>query len=270
MTGLRPLRLVAAALLPLAAFADLGEDLLAAVRKGDAVRVKALLDQGATVDSKSPYGSTGLFFASDRGNLEIVKILLDHGADINVKDTFYGATALGWATEKQRVEIMQLLLSKGAKGVDDVLSTGVEKGNIEMVRLAIRYKTDLTAENLSEALDQATKNNRKEIAELLTAAGAKPLVHPNFPVALEVLKSYAGSYMMSDFEMKFAVVDGKLTGGEVGEKPAPLDPIDQTTFQHSEYPSLKMSFNVENGKVVSVTVRQGEGKPMIFQKAGGK
>jgi hypothetical protein len=76
--------------------------------------------------------------------------------------------------------------------------------------------------------------------------------------------------MMHDFEMKFVVVDGKLTGGEVGEKPAPLDPIDQTTFQHSEYASLKMSFNVENGKVVWVTVRQGEGEPMIFQKAGGK
>jgi len=189
MTGLRSLRLVAAALFPLAAFADLGEDLLAAVRKGDAVRVKALLDQGAAVDSKSPYGSTGLFFASVRGNLEIVKILLDHGADVNVKNTFYGATALGWATEKQRVEFIQLLLSKRAHGVNDVLSSGVEKGNIEMVSLAIRSKTDLTAENLTEALDQAIKKNRKEIAELLTAAGTKPLVHPNFPVALEVLKS---------------------------------------------------------------------------------
>ena len=45
--------------------ADPGEDLLAAVRKSDAERVKALA-QGADVNAKSPYGATGLFFAADR------------------------------------------------------------------------------------------------------------------------------------------------------------------------------------------------------------
>src|SRR5690348_3707508 len=122
-------------LVPLPCLADLGEDLLAAVRKGDTARVKALLAQGADVNAKSPYGATGLFFAADRGNMEIIKILLDHGADVNVKDTFYGATALTWAAEKERVEIIKLLLAKGATaGADDVLTGGVEQGNAEMVK----------------------------------------------------------------------------------------------------------------------------------------
>jgi len=80
-----------AMLIPISCLADPAEDLLAAVRKGDASRVKVLLEQGADVNAKSPYGATALFFAADRGNMEIIRILIDHGADVKVKDTFYGA-----------------------------------------------------------------------------------------------------------------------------------------------------------------------------------
>src|SRR5580700_4833259 len=62
---------------------DLTDDLLAATRKGDLAQVKALLDKGASVNSKSPYGQTPLFFACDRGYVDIVKLLLDRGAEVN-------------------------------------------------------------------------------------------------------------------------------------------------------------------------------------------
>jgi len=129
MAHLRNAVLVLAALMPFACLADLGEDLLAAVRKGDAERVKAVLAQGADVNAKSPYGATGLFFAADRGNIEIIRILLDHGANVNVKDTFYGATALTWATQKERWDVIKLLLKAGspdqaAQMVADMLAQG--------------------------------------------------------------------------------------------------------------------------------------------------
>src|SRR5690242_1443895 len=76
---------------------ELGDQLLAAVRKSDVAGVRALLAKGADVNAKSPYGATPLFFACDRGNLEIVKLLLDRGAEVNVQDTFYNSTALSWA-----------------------------------------------------------------------------------------------------------------------------------------------------------------------------
>ena len=135
MARLRIAVFVLAAVIPISCLADTGEDLLAAVRKGDAGRVKALLAQGADANAKSPYGATALFFAADRGNFEIIKILLDHGANVNVKDTFYGATALSWATQKERWDVIKLLLGKGATaGADDVLMTAVEKGNAEIVK----------------------------------------------------------------------------------------------------------------------------------------
>ena len=261
---------VLAALVPLCCRADLGEDLLEAVRKGDATRVKALLAQGADVNSKSPYGATSLFFAADRGNVEMIKILLDHGADVNVKDTFYGATALTWASEKQRVEVMRLLMSKGAKGADHILTSGVEDGNADMVRLALEHKADIPADTLSTALMQAEKEKHTDIAELLKHAGVQPPVKPKFEVPAETLKSYAGSYSMEGFDLKFEIVDGKLSGGMVGQKMGSWDAIDTTTFQYSEYPAMKMTFNVENGKVVAVTVKRGDNPPMVFKKAGGQ
>jgi len=267
MAHLRNAVLVLAALMPFVCLADLGEDLLAAVRKGDAERVKAVLAQGVDVNAKSPYGATGLFFAADRGNIEIIRILLDHGANVNVKDTFYGATALTWATQKERWDVIKLLLGKGATA-DGVLMTAVEKGNAEIVKAVLERKDAIPAEALSGALGAATKNNQTEIADLLKKAGVSPPVNPNFQIDPQTLKSYAGSYSMEGMELKFEIVDGKLTGGFVGQKPTAYDAVDQTTFQHPEYPAVKVAFNIEGGKVVSLTVKQGDGNTRVFKKAG--
>src|ERR1700704_5747325 len=158
---------LAAVLIPAACHADAGEDLLTAVRKGDAGRVKALLAQGADVNAKSPYGATPLFFAADRGNMEIMKILLDHGADVKVKDTFYGATAVTWAVNKSNVDMVTLLLNKGAPGAEDGLELGVSKANVELVKAALERKGEIKPEKLSMALATATKENHADIAELL-------------------------------------------------------------------------------------------------------
>ena len=70
-----------------------------AARKGDAAAVKKLLDEGVDVNTKFRYNATALFYACDHGHLEVVKVLLDKGADLAVKDTFYGFTPLMLATE---------------------------------------------------------------------------------------------------------------------------------------------------------------------------
>src|SRR5580698_5198173 len=109
------LRILTLALLvsPFTRADELTDDLLAATRKGDLAQVKALLDKGANVNSKSPYGSTALFFACDRGHVAVVKLLIDRGADVNVEDTFYHANALSWAAQKNHLEIVRLLLDHG-------------------------------------------------------------------------------------------------------------------------------------------------------------
>ena len=261
---------LAAVLIPAACRADAGEDLLAAVRKSDAARVKAPLEQGADVNAKSPYGATGLFFAADRGNMEIMKILLDHGADVKVKGTFYGATAVTWAVNKGHVEMVTLLLSKGAPGAEEALDPGVSKANVELVKAALEHKSEIKPETLSMALATATKENHADIAALLKDAGAVLPVKPNYQIDPEVLKSYAGTYAGDRFEMRFKVVDGKLTGGPIGDKPDTWNALDNTRFQHAEDLGVKLAFTGENGKVVSVTVTGFGDKPMVFKRTEAK
>jgi hypothetical protein len=244
--------------------ADATEDLLAAVRKGDVPAVKALLDNGANVNAKSPYGATPLFFAADRGNIEMVKLLLQRGADVDVKDTFYGATALTWAAEKERIDILKLLLAKSTVGTEDVLESAIEKGNIEMVKVALA-KGGIKPSALTAALMQATADKHTEIAELLRQAGAVPLPKADFQVPLETLKSYAGSYARESFEVKFDVVDGKLAGGNAGFK-LTLDAVDKNAFRPVEMPAATITFNVEDGKVISLTFRRGEGEPTVMKR----
>jgi len=52
--------------------------------------------------------------ASDWGKLEVVRQLLEHGADVEVKDND-GETALQCATDEGYDEIMKLLREHGTK-----------------------------------------------------------------------------------------------------------------------------------------------------------
>ena len=57
--------------------------------------MKKLLDEGVDVNTRFRYDATALFYACDHGHLEVVKVLLERGADMSIKDTFYGFTPLG-------------------------------------------------------------------------------------------------------------------------------------------------------------------------------
>jgi ankyrin repeat protein len=100
---------------------NLNDDLLTAARRGDARAVESLLDRGADVNAASAYGVTALFFAADKGHVEVVRVLLRHKAEVNRKDTFYQTTALSWAASKGHADVVRALVEAGATGADEVL-----------------------------------------------------------------------------------------------------------------------------------------------------
>jgi hypothetical protein len=59
--------------------------------------VKELLEAGANANAKDRYGTPILFVAIQNGNLESLKLLLQHGADINNATNKFRATALEFA-----------------------------------------------------------------------------------------------------------------------------------------------------------------------------
>ena len=52
--------------------------------------------------------------ASRTGNVDAMKVLLDHGADVNAKETLRGTTPMMWAADEGHAPAIQLLIERGA------------------------------------------------------------------------------------------------------------------------------------------------------------
>ncbi|MEY2395920.1 MAG: hypothetical protein QOF94_2265 [Acidobacteriaceae bacterium] len=90
---------------------------------GDVNAVKLALDHGADVNAFDPLGRTPLMYAaaSDLLDLDVVKLLVERGADVNAKDVHKeggdsGLTVLDIAKLHGDTPVVQWLIKSGAKG----------------------------------------------------------------------------------------------------------------------------------------------------------
>jgi hypothetical protein len=91
------------------------EALIFACVQGELESVRLLVSHGARGDRIGTYGpAPALHEAANRGYPEIVKFLLDHGADPTVRDRRFDGTALGWAEHghPEHLATMRALLGK--------------------------------------------------------------------------------------------------------------------------------------------------------------
>lgn len=86
--------------------------MLKAAIEGDKEKVKQLLKGVSPNYQGSAYGFA-LLYASGNGHLEIVKLLIEDGANVNLQNGF-DSTALHAAASRGYDEIVLLLLEKGA------------------------------------------------------------------------------------------------------------------------------------------------------------
>ena len=89
--------------------------LVCAASKGNFEMVRSLLDVRANVNSRRENGYTALRLARGPRKLDIMKLLLEKGADPNIKDEVGCMTALQDARMSGNRKLAELLLEAGAK-----------------------------------------------------------------------------------------------------------------------------------------------------------
>src|ERR1035438_7524161 len=89
-------------------------DLRDAVRSGDVAATQTILATGFNPNTRDKLGATALHDAVWTGHIQLVRVLLEHGADPNIPHAEAGATPLHFAAIKGNAEIARLLLDHGA------------------------------------------------------------------------------------------------------------------------------------------------------------
>jgi hypothetical protein len=241
---------------------DPGEQLRRAAAAGDREAVVRLLEAGTPVDATNRYGATALAYAADHGHTEIVRLLLDRGADPNHQDTFYRGSVITWAFD--RPEILNLLLDRGARADNQALVGAVFQGGPEAVT-AILARKQVDAAGLTQALAAAEQIESPEIVELLRAAGAQPPPPANAEVPAEVLAKYAGTYVGEDgAERRLAVVEGKLGYTNPAGETILLGAVDERTFRFPDNP-ITVSFPAEE-RPGSFTLTYPDGSTRLMRR----
>ena len=88
--------------------------LMVASNRGNLEAVKLLLESGANVNAKNCQGQTALMSAAETGRVDALDFLLAQGADIQTEDA-NGKTALVYAAGRGTLETVHYLLSKGIR-----------------------------------------------------------------------------------------------------------------------------------------------------------
>ncbi len=237
---------------------DRGTELHEAARRGDVAAVRTLLDAGVPVDIKSEYGATALSFACDKGRAEVVKLLIERGADINVADTFYQATPIVWAASNGHGEVVRLLVDAGADAAG-ALGMAVQRDKLDVVR-AVLASGKVKPESLSGTLAAAKAAGKAEVVKLLEEAGVKPPPPASAKIDPAILETYAGRYENDQFSLVMSVADGNLQVSFMNQPPMALGAVDATHFRLLVYEAVSVEFKSEGGKVTAVEVDQAGSK----------
>jgi len=205
--------------------------------------VESLLDSGKNPNTDSGGWYTfPLIGAAAQGHTKVVRLLLDHKADIEVFDCC-GRTALQSASGNGQLEVVQLLLDRGAKieaqdnDGQTALHHAVMCGEMEAVQLLLNRGTNIeTQDNDGQtALHHAVMYGEMEAVQLLLNRGANIETQDNqgqmaLQLAMErknecmVHKQSGWEELVSELKANIQVLE---THTKTKQNPLPLRPIPQ-------------------------------------------
>ena len=150
-----------------------------AIGEGNPEELRSLVkEKGADVNAKFPWRRYYLLSAAiTSGNLEMVRVLLELGANPNTREDF-GYPIIYGAAQEGNTEVVRLLIDAGAD-VDGsaALWTAIDHGRTEVVRLLVEAGADVNPKdpwNQGSSFRTLAKiSGNPEIVQILVDAGAK-------------------------------------------------------------------------------------------------
>uniref|UniRef100_A0A8D3E817 Histone-lysine N-methyltransferase EHMT2-like n=1 Tax=Scophthalmus maximus TaxID=52904 RepID=A0A8D3E817_SCOMX len=158
---------------------DLRTPLVEAIINNNIEVARYLVQNGACVYHVED-GYTGLHHAAKLGNLEIVRMLLETGqVDVNAQDSG-GWTPIIWAAEHKHVDVIKTLLNRGAdvtisdKELNVCLHWAAYAGNVDIAELVLNSGCSLAAVNMhgDTPLHIAAREGYLECVTLFLSRGA--------------------------------------------------------------------------------------------------
>ncbi len=153
--------------------------LMYAAYVGSLDAMKLLLKDGASIDAQSQSGATALIWSAT--DLAKVRLLIDHGANVNLATKRRRTALLVAAMSDPSAEIVKLLIEKGAdpKAVDFLKTTALRAATLgndtQTIRILIDAGVDVNAADLpgiSPLMMAAGWNGNTPAVEMLLAKGA--------------------------------------------------------------------------------------------------
>jgi ankyrin repeat protein len=149
--------------------------MLEAVKSGDVKTAKILFKYANyTCTTDDEHRDTPLTYAGAYGNVEVVRVLLEGGANVNVSNVRRN-TALHNAALNGNLDVCRLLLDWGAK-VDSLnmwnstpLHFAAWKGHLSVVKLLVERGADVRLKNDVDltASELARKERKEDVADWL-------------------------------------------------------------------------------------------------------
>jgi Ankyrin repeats (3 copies) len=177
--------------------------------KGDLMAIMLYLQAGMKVNAETDGGNTALMAAVSNSHKEIVKFLLEHGANPGIsleEGRLKGVTPLMLAANLGQLEVVRLFLGKGANpnASDDEgytpLMFAVKEGHLKVVQELLPQTKDLNATNKAGETvgDLALTQTNLTILGVLQKAGVTLISEKFFQQMLKELAK----------DIEFGVVQG--------------------------------------------------------------
>ena len=161
-------------------------ELVDLAKKGDVAALTAALNEGTPVDQLEA-GVTALYVASESGNVDLVRLLIERGADVDLtvrlqRTPLYGAVKAGYSP------VVRLLLDAGADPnkrakQQTPLHVAADSGCLQCVIDLVEAGAEVNAllDTGVPPIHYAVRNGHEDIAAYLREHGAGP--EPSRPIS---------------------------------------------------------------------------------------